>query len=1109
MASVAYLTPISGLLPPALVKRRRLMEKLRANRHRRLVLVAAQPAQGKTCLVAAYLSAAAIPTAWCRLPTATATAVGIWRLLAGALEPLSPPPATPLGAAVTAGGQQKEPDPARLAEALERLPRPSAVVFDGIDSLQGNPSAIAFIERLILNVPEGIQVFLISRAMPTLKLQRLRVSRQVLVLGNADLAFEEDEVREFLCVHHHLRLSDIQLRDIQREIDGWAGGLVLLAESLTRLKERNLASPGPEDPVVQRIRSEANGYFDEEVFSRQPAVVKDFLLPTALLEEVDPEMAADLTGLRRAEEILADLVARNVFTRVQYKSPGRDVYRYHPLFRSFLRTRARTDLPPQRYRRLLQRIGGEYGRRKRSDLAVGYFLESGDAAEAARAIKRAALDLTIDDRLAELGRWMEALPDTQYQADPWLVFWHAVAHRSPGGVKPGEELQVALTRFRNAGDLRGQCFAVAYLIETAVFQGAAPTDLAQWFTRAVELLQRVGTRPYFTYAKALLWRQIGLGHLFSAGPSAEGLSACRNAHLLARRIGDPHLQRSATILMASALAGLGEVVEAEAALAQDRAAQDEKIAPEYRAIARFAHLQLALLAGHLRQAEGLLETLREEIEAFGLLFLYPLLQEIWGMLRIQKGAHAEAEATVRHCRDLAVMMPDAARIEALALRLEALIHYYRGDFAAAARLSDQVVEKLDAMGCDGLDRQRAGLLCGIVHWHLGALDQARHHIETSLAHFLRLGSPIGAAECHMALALVAEAENQPAAVQAHLTQAFGIANEKGYHLFWVMRPADVARACQLAPALNPGPLAESSRHLLDTETVAGTTSRQTRGTEAPPKPPMISAAARRARLPRLEMVTLGEFAVYRDGRHRVAEPEWSGHLPKLLLKAIIVHGARDVPKEVLIDDLWPDTEPGPALQRFKVTLHRLRRALESRMDGRFRWAYVRLKDHLVSLDSELCTIDVQQFEQCCATLQSLRTGENDDLALALCRQACGLYRGDLLPEEPYLPWIEAKRNALRDLRVEVLGRMADLLEIRGRREEVMEVLAAMIEAAPAREDMLRRLMTLYQKRGQRLLALQAYEKFKNLLLTELDTTPDNATTQLYRLIQSGEDRAPE
>jgi DNA-binding SARP family transcriptional activator len=224
-------------------------------------------------------------------------------------------------------------------------------------------------------------------------------------------------------------------------------------------------------------------------------------------------------------------------------------------------------------------------------------------------------------------------------------------------------------------------------------------------------------------------------------------------------------------------------------------------------------------------------------------------------------------------------------------------------------------------------------------------------------------------------------------------------------------------------------------------------------------------------------------------------------MPKLLLKSLIVHGARDVPKEVLIEDLWPDTEPAAAMQRFKVTLHRLRSALESRINRRFRWAYVRLEDHLVSLDPELCGIDVQQFEESCAALQALAPGEDDERALALCRQASNLYRGDLLPEERYLPWVEAKRNALRDMRVDVLGRMADLLEMRGQAEELVDVLAAMIEAAPAREDALRRLMILYQILGQRLLALQTYEKFRDFLSSDLDTAPDPATTQLYRRLQ--------
>jgi ATP/maltotriose-dependent transcriptional regulator MalT/DNA-binding SARP family transcriptional activator len=1094
MVVATHLAPIPVPLPEALVERRRLMEKLRANRQRPLIRIAAQPGQGKTCLVAAYLTAEALPTAWCRLDATTVTASGICRLLTNVLESI-------LETAPNPAKKAKDPEaPARLADLVARIPRPAAVVFDNLDAVKGHPDALALIERLIFDVPPGIQVFLISRAMPALRIQRLRVGRQMLVLGNADLAFEEDEVRAFLIGHHRHRLSENQLRGIQRDIDGWPGGLVLLAEALTRLEEKNIAPPGPEDGVAELIRAEAWAYFEEEVFLRQPPVVRDFLLRTALLEEMDPEMAADLTGLQSAGEILADLVARNVFTRVRYEGPGRDVYRYHPLFRAFLQAHARADLAPGQYRRLLQRIGRAYGSRKRSDLAVGYFLESGDAAEAAKAIKRAALDLTIDDRLAELGRWMEAIPDEQYQADPWLVFWHAVARRSPGGVKPGEELQAALTRFEENDDLRGQCLTVAYLIETAVFQWTDSGDLAQWLARAGELLATAGPRPYYTYAKALLWRQIGLGHIFGSGDLASGISACRNAQLLALRIGDAHLQRSAAILMASALASLGEVAEAEQVLTQGRVGMAEKIAPEYRAISHFAHLQLALLAGNLRRADGFLESLREETETFGLLFLYPVMLEIRGLLQIQKGAYAEAEATVRHCRDVAVMMASGSRIEALALGLEAMIRYHSGDFEGAARLSAQTIEKLDARACGGLDRQRAGLLFGILSWHRGAHDEAGRWLEASLAHFLRLASPIGAAECHLALALAAESGNRTASMHAHLSQALGIVHEKGYRHLRVMRPQDVTMACRLAPTLPPGPLADGARQLLNTVTTfSAALPAETAGSRG--ETPVLSAAARRARLPRLEISTLGGFTVHRDGRHPVAEDEWHGHMPKLLLKSLIVHGATDVPKEVLIEDLWPDTEPAAAMQRFKVTLHRLRSALESRIDRRFRWAYVRLKDHLVSLDPELCRIDVQQLEQCSAALQTLRPGEDDERVLALCRQAHGIYRGDLLPEEPYIPWVEAKRNALRETHVDILGRMAGLLEARGQTEEVVEVLAAIIEAAPAREDVLRRLMILYQIRGQRLLALQTYEKFRDFLSSDLDTAPDPATTQLYRRLQ--------
>ncbi len=160
----------------------------------------------------------------------------------------------------------------------------------------------------------------------------------------------------------------------------------------------------------------------------------------------------------------------------------------------------------------------------------------------------------------------------------------------------------------------------------------------------------------------------------------------------------------------------------------------------------------------------------------------------------------------------------------------------------------------------------------------------------------------------------------------------------------------------------------------------------------------------------------------------VEESEWEANQPKLLLKAIIAHRPRGVPKDVLIEALWPEVSPVSGERNFKVILHRLRRTLEPEIDKDFGSSYVHLKANLVFLDEELCHVDLDDFLSC------RRRGEKKDeegdikSAIVLYKQAIDLYAGDFLPEDLYVPWVAAKREELQTLYLNLLFRIAELYE---------------------------------------------------------------------------------
>ena len=187
--------------------------------------------------------------------------------------------------------------------------------------------------------------------------------------------------------------------------------------------------------------------------------------------------------------------------------------------------------------------------------------------------------------------------------------------------------------------------------------------------------------------------------------------------------------------------------------------------------------------------------------------------------------------------------------------------------------------------------------------------------------------------------------------------------------------------------------------------------------------------------------------------------------PQLLLKAVLAHGAQGVVKDVLLEDLWPEADPEGAEKNFKVNLHRLRKALEPDLDKTFGSSYIHLKGNLVSLDAELCDLDVENF------LALVKEGERKEAqgqtkeAIALYKEAVAIYGGDFLPEELYSPWAVAKQEELRGTYLEILHRLAGLYEKQGTLTQAIDCYKRLVRVDPPDELACQRLMILYTQKG--------------------------------------------
>jgi predicted ATPase/DNA-binding SARP family transcriptional activator len=215
----------------------------------------------------------------------------------------------------------------------------------------------------------------------------------------------------------------------------------------------------------------------------------------------------------------------------------------------------------------------------------------------------------------------------------------------------------------------------------------------------------------------------------------------------------------------------------------------------------------------------------------------------------------------------------------------------------------------------------------------------------------------------------------------------------------------------------------------------------------------------------------------------VADRLWRLRKAKTLVKILALAPDRRLHRERLAELLWPDRDADAAANNLNQALYVARRALDSAgADGA---AALALADGTVVLTAQ---VDVGAFEAVAARARA-------DRDPAAYERALGLYGGELLPEDRYEPWADARRAALAELHTALC---LELAELQGDAPAAVVTLQRALVADPLAEPAHRALMRLYARTGRRQQALAQYQLLRQGLNAELAAEPDPATRALYQ-----------
>ena len=300
--------------------------------NRKLTLICAPAGYGKTSLTIDWLNSLELPVAWFSLDQRDNDPIRFLTYLVNAFRQIFP----------EVGGTSLEmlqapqiPSPEELLvplfNELTAIGKPVIFVMDDYHLIH-SASIHQFLNFLVDYQPQQMHTTIISREDPPLPLHRLRARGQMVDIRQEAIRFTLKETGAFLTSIIGKELTPENIKDVEHRTEGWITGMQLLGISLQ------------EHPnATEFIRSFTGSnrfvldYLFEEVFNNQNQVVQDFLLKTAVLENLSAGLCEAVTGHADSGNILTMLDQSNLF--LHHLDQSQTWFRYHRLFLDLLKHR--------------------------------------------------------------------------------------------------------------------------------------------------------------------------------------------------------------------------------------------------------------------------------------------------------------------------------------------------------------------------------------------------------------------------------------------------------------------------------------------------------------------------------------------------------------------------------------------------------------------------------------------------------------------------------------------------------------------------------------------------------------------------------------------------
>jgi ATP/maltotriose-dependent transcriptional regulator MalT/DNA-binding SARP family transcriptional activator len=1075
---------------PEIVARERLLKELEKARSAKLAAIVAGAGYGKSTLAAEFLCGLGCPFVWYQLEDTDSDLSEFLSYLVVGLRGIHPEFGDRTLSHMASAGNVREQSRAILSTFIGELDalidEELFIALDDFHTVSNSAPIKEAMDFLLGHMLPNLHFLILSRAETGLTLTRLRASRELLELKEFDLCFTPQETTSLFGDIFGMRLSEQDIMALSESTEGWISGLVLFYLTLKGRTDVSISSAikelGPPATVYD--------YLSKAVFENQSETLRDFLARTSILSRMNPTFCGELLGIEDAWIFLSHLTEARLFT-IPLDDRG-SWYRYHHSLGAFLNKTLKESYPPAEVEALHLRAASLWEKDGELEEALYHYMEAGEYENAAAVLENIAGGLIRANRVSFLDRELSRLPQDVLQKHPKLMLYSTQMASLVGDYgRVLAAIRGAVEGYERIGDRERQTQALLGLSEALIVVGRFdeteeinararevmdPASLFRYKALALEgmievLLGRAGRADHLLDEAVAHADDIEVGGLRSTvliwcglsrylqGRFAAAVDILKSADKLPENAGLTHTHPYLYSVLSRSCTYIDRLEEAvEAADKGVALGEEHGLIP----MALFSRTTRAVALAYLGDRERALYDMSigaSLCEGYGT--FAEALDSEW-FLGEANGLIGNGAQALKHWRRFERIIKPYG--EARYLAQAGMVASSIGELGlerAAEEIRD-IVDTLAGSGI-GIALSYAYSLLLSLKLAAGKGDEAREILDAYVSDF---GPDV------ILRTYTTDTE--------HLLPFFTDLFAQGRHTGLMDRVYGIGGA-KSVPHLKRLERSEEARVAAKARELLATLARET--TEP------------------LTVKMLGRLEVSRGGQ-ALSSGDWKSKKALTAFKYLAAHRERGyLPRDVLMELLWPDTPVESAQRNLNAALTSLRKTLEPEA-SRGESSYLISKGDALRLElGPGGWVDLELFAERLAQAAKAREIGDFDLYFRTLAEAAELYAGDFCSEDLYEDWCSQERESLLSGYVDIL---VDLATEHLRRGEGAAALARLEEAIvkdPGREELYRKQMSICSQIGDRAGVEEAFRRCAAHLREAYDVSPSPETEELYRRLR--------